>query len=141
LLYNLLSIHTKPKGFEQGSRSNTHFRLQFDCAAAQRPGARHFQKLSTNSAARVIRVDVQKIHQPILFDSDETSYISVNIGYEDSSAAKAIRPDLSLRTLRSPGCDLFRRVVARANLAHRASEAAPDRLEVTVDVIPDHDLS
>jgi hypothetical protein len=89
----------------------------------------------------MIRVDIQEIHQSVIFDTDEPGDAAIHIGDKDSSGAKAGRPAIHVRRLGSPCRDLFVRVVSCTDLAHGASKAAHNPLKVTVYVCADHESS
>jgi hypothetical protein len=89
----------------------------------------------------MVWVNIEKIHAPIILDAHKASDGAVEVSDKHSSSAEALGPALHVGRVRSPGCDLLRRIVSRSDLAHRLTEAAHGRLEVIVMIRADRDAS
>jgi hypothetical protein len=85
-----------------------------------------------------LRLDVQEIHQSVVFDTSEAGDAAVCLGDKDSSNAKAVGPLLHVRRFGSPGRDLFPCVISGANLAHGPTKAGHHPFKVAVRVRADH---
>jgi hypothetical protein len=86
-------------------------------------------------------VNIEKIHEPAVFDTNEASELAALVSDKDSSGAKAIGPGSYVRSIRGPGRDLVPIIVSRTDLTHRSTEAAHHCLKVIFYVRANHGAS
>src|SRR5205823_6459004 len=89
----------------------------------------------------MVWVNIEKVHEPVVLDANKASNDAVHVSNKNSPSTEAVGPAFHVGRMRSPGCNLFRSIVPRPDLAHRLTEAAHGRLKVIIAIRTDHDGS